>query len=62
MVSTRYFDNRGKAVLDALRTFGKKPAGRSGDSATMSPQSERVLNRWFGSVYLCRDNQKRLAA
>jgi hypothetical protein len=54
MISTKYFDQRGKDVLAALQT-GKKPTGVSSRSATLPAVTQAVLSRWMQSVYVCRD-------
>jgi hypothetical protein len=54
MISTRYFDQRGKDVLAALRS-GKKPTGVSSRSAKLPAATQAVLSRWMQSVYVCRD-------
>jgi hypothetical protein len=52
MVSTKFFDQRGKDVLAALRT-GKKPTGVSRRSGSLPAETQAVLSRWMQSVYVC---------
>jgi hypothetical protein len=52
MISTKYFDQRGKDVVAALR-FGKKPTGAKSRSGSLPAVTQAVLSRWMQSVYVC---------
>jgi hypothetical protein len=56
MISTRYYDNRFKDILQTLQTR-KKRSGTSASAATLPTSTQAVLNRWMRSVYLCRSNE-----
>ena len=50
MISTRYYDQRTKDVIDTLRTAGVPAA--EGD--TLPAVTRAVLHRWMQSVYVCQ--------
>jgi len=52
MISTKYFDQRGRDVIAALRT-GKEPTGPKSRSTALPPVTQAVLSRWIQSVYVC---------
>jgi hypothetical protein len=52
MISTKYFDQRGKDVMAALQS-GKKPTGSKSRSAALPAVTQAVLSRWMQSVYVC---------
>ncbi|HEY7117982.1 MAG TPA: hypothetical protein VH475_15450 [Tepidisphaeraceae bacterium] len=53
MISTTYFENRGKAVLQELQAAGKKPVRNGRTGRAPSSLIDAVLNRWYNSVYVC---------
>jgi hypothetical protein len=50
MISTKYFDQRGRDVIAALRSGNNPTKSRS---AKLPALTKAVLSRWMQSVYVC---------
>jgi hypothetical protein len=51
MISTKFYDERGKDVLQTLRT--QTSHGHTTATAALPGATRAVLNRWMRSAYLC---------